>query len=149
MPSIVRSYTNDSNVPIVVGGIQLANSQTVNAGDLLEINGTSRTAEVGVAASTTLFGIANQSATTATATASDVISATLLRGQVVRMNVYQGGVKKTFAQTDMYTTAFDLHDQTSVDPNDTTGGMCYVVGYDNTANTVDVIFALANLASVG
>lgn len=149
MPSIVRSYTTDTNVPIVVGGLLVADSQTIVAGDLVQINGTSRKVEVAVAASTTIIGIANNSITTTTATVADVLSVTLIRGQVIRLPFTNAGTKKTFAQTDLYTTAYDLLNKTTVAPDDTTGGMCYVQAYDNTNLTVDVIFATANLVAVG
>lgn len=147
MPSIVRSATTDSNVPLVVGNLPVADNQTIALGDLLEMS--SGKVAVAAAASTTIFGIANEVITTTTATATDVISATLVKGQVVRLSVDQTGTKKTFAQADYYTTAYDLKDKTSVNPDDTTGGMCYVVGADNTAHTVDVIIADGNLAHVG
>lgn len=145
---IVRSAKNSDNTPIVVN-VNVADSQTIVAGDLVQINGTSRLAEAAVAASTTIVGIANNSITTTTATAADVLSITLVRREVVRMAVSQGGSKKTFATTDKYTTAYDLLDKVSIAPDDTTGGMCYVQSYNNTLNTVDVIFADANLANVG
>lgn len=145
---IVRSAKNSDNVPIVVN-INVADSQTINVGDLLQINSTSKLAEVAVAASTTIVGIANTAITTTTATAADVVSVTLVRREVVRMAVSQAGTKKTFATTDKYLVAYDLLNKTTIAPDDTTGGMCYVQGYDNTLNTVDVIFAEANLANVG
>lgn len=149
MASIVRSARTSDNVPVVVGGILVADSQTIKAGDLVQINGTSRKLEAAVAASTTIAGIANHDITTTTATASDVLSITKVRGQVIRLAVDQTGTKKTFAQTDAYTTAFDLKDKKSVNPDDTTGGMLYVQAWDNTANTVDVIIADANLVNIG
>lgn len=145
---IVRSAKNSDNVPIVVN-INVADSQTINVGDLLQINATSKLAEVAVAASTTIVGIANTAITTTTATATDIVSVTLIRREVVRMAVSQAGTKKTFATTDKYLTAYDLLNKTTIAPDDTTGGMCYVQGYDNTLNTVDVIFAEANIANVG
>ncbi len=144
---IVRSATTDNNVPLVVGALLVGDSQTIAIGDLLEMS--SGKVIVAAAASTSIFGIANEAITTTTATAADVISATLVKGQVVRMDVDQTGTKKTFAQADCYTTAYDLKTKTSINPDDTTGGMCYVQAFDNTAHTVDVIFADANLAAVG
>ncbi len=149
MPSIVRSYRNADNVPIVIDGLLVADSQTIVAGDLVQINGTSRKVEAAVAASTTIIGIANKSITTTTATAADIISVTLARGQVVRLAYATGGTKTSFAQTDLYTTAFDLSNKTTVNPDDTTGGMCMIQAYDNTNHTVDVIIADANLAYAG
>lgn len=146
---IVRSARNADNVPIVVQ-LRIAASQTINVGDLIQINGTSRYGEAAVAASTTIVGIAEQSITTGgSVTTADSISVSLVRGQVVRAAVAQGGTKKTFADTDMYTTAYDLSNKTTVNPDDTTGGMCYVVGYNNTANTVDFIIGDAAIAHVG
>lgn len=149
MPSVVRSFATDTNVPIVVGGLLVADSQTIVAGDLVQINGTSHKVEAAAAASTTIIGIANGDITTTTATASDTLSVTLVRNQVVRIAYTTGGTKTSFSQTDLYTTAFDLSDKTTVNPDDTTGGMCYVQAYDNTQHTVDVIFDIANLANVG
>lgn len=145
---IVRSARTADNVPIIVH-IAIADSQTINIGDLIQINTTSRKGEAAAAASSTIAGIALDSITTTTATAADVIPVALVRGQVVRMAVDTSGTKKTFADTDKYTTAYDLKNKTSINPDDTTGGMCYVQGYDNTKNTVDVIFADANLVNIG
>jgi hypothetical protein len=148
MASIVRSYNTDTNVPIVVH-VPIGDSQTINIGDLIQIDGTSRKGVVAVAASTTLVGVAQEAITTGTATDADVIPVVLVRGQVVRLAVDQTGSKKTFAATDKYTTLFDLKDKVSVNPDDTTNGMCCVQDYDNTQHTVDVIFAAASLANVG
>lgn len=145
---IVRSAKNADNVPIIVH-LAIGDSQTINVGDLIQIDATSRKGVVAVAASTTIVGIAQQDITTTTATSADVIPVVLVRREVVRMAVSQAGTKKTFADTDKYTTAYDLLDKTTINPDDTTGGMCYVQGFDNTANTVDVIFADANLANAG
>lgn len=145
---IVRSAKNSDNVPVVVQ-LLVDDSQTINVGDLLQISSSARKLEVAVAASTTIVGIANQAITTTTATSADVCSVTLVKGEVVRAAVSQAGSKKTFAQTDAYTTAYDLLNKTTVAPDDTTGGMCYVQAWDNTAHTVDIIFKDANLASVG
>lgn len=145
---IVRSSKNSDNIPIVVQ-LLVDDNQTIAVGDLLEISSSARKLEVAVAASTTIVGIANQAVTTTTATAADVCSVTLVRGEVVRAAVSQAGTKKTFAQTDAYTTAYDLLNKTTIAPDDTTGGMCYVQAWDNTAHTVDFIIAVANLANIG
>lgn len=145
---IVRSATNADNVPIIYH-LAIDDSQTIAVGDLIQLDATSKKGEVAVAASTTIAGIAMEAITTTTATAADVIPIALVRGQVVRMAVSQAGTKKTFAATDKYLTAYDLLDKTTIAPDDTTGGMCYVQDFDNTAHTVDVIFAEANLAYIG
>lgn len=145
---IVRSATNADNVPIIYH-LAIDDSQTIAVGDLIQLDATSKKGEVAVAASTTIAGIAMEAITTTTATAADVIPIALVRGFVVRMAVSQAGTKKTFATTDKYLTAYDLLDKTTIAPDDTTGGMCYVQDFDNTAHTVDVIFAEANLAYIG
>lgn len=149
MAQIVRSFATDTNVPIVVGGLLVADNQTINVGDLLQINTSTRKVEVAVAASTSLLGIANKAITTTTATAADVVDVTLIRHQVVRLPFATGGTKTTFTQADLYLTAFDLSNKTTLNPDDTTGGMCYVQAYNNTQATVDVIFAAASQANVG
>ena len=148
MPQIVRSARNADNVPIIVH-VAIDDSQTIAIGDLVQIDATSRKGEAAVAASTTIVGIAMEAITTTTATAADVIPVALVRGQVVRIAYATGGTKTSFATTDKYTTAYDLSNKTTLNPDDTTGGMCYVQAYDNTADTVDVIFADANLVSIG
>lgn len=148
MAQIVRSHTTDTNVPLIYH-LAIGDSQTINVGDMVQIDSTSRKGVVAVAASTTLVGIAQQAITTTTATAADVIPIALAKGQVIRLAVSQAGTKKTFADTDKYTTAYDLLNKTTVAPDDTTGGMCYVQDYDNTAHTVDVIIAAANISNVG
>lgn len=146
---IVRSARNADNVPIIVH-VKLDVSQTIALGDLVQIDATSRLGEAAIAASTTIVGIALEALTTGVAvTDADTIPIALVRGQVVRAAVSQAGTKKTFAEADKYTTAYDLLDKTTIAPDDTTGGMCYVQGFNNTLNTVDVIFADANLVNIG
>lgn len=146
---IVRSARGaNQDAPIYWLAIDV--SQTINVGDLIQIDATSRKGEVAVAASTTLVGIAQEAITTgASVTSDDVIPVALVRGMVVRLPYSTAGTKTSFADTDKYTTAYDLLNKTTLAPDDTTGGMCYVQAYDNTADTVDVIFADANLANVG
>lgn len=148
MAKIVRSVTNDSNVPII-RHLLVDDSQTINIGDLLQIESTSGKLEVAVAASTSIVGIAMEAITTATATAADVIPVALVKDQVIRIDVDQTGTKKTFDQSDYFLTAYDLKNKTSINPDDTTGGMCYVVDSDIDADTADVIIADGNLAHVG
>ncbi len=143
----VRSVTG-SNVPVIYH-LAIDDSQTINIGDLIQLDATSKKGEVAVAASTTLVGYALEAITTTTATSADVIPICLLKNQVIRLPFYTGGSKTTFATTDKYLTMYDLRDKVSIDPDDTSGGMCAVQAYDNTAATVDVIFEDAHLAYIG
>lgn len=149
MPSIVRNARGaNQDAPIVWVDIDV--SQTISVGDLIQIDSTSRKGEVAVAASTTLVGIAQKAITTSgSVTSADKIPVALIRGMVVRLPFATGGTKTTFADTDKYTTAYDLSNKTTLNPDDTTGGMCYLQDYNNTAATVDVIFADASIANVG
>jgi len=120
-------------------------SQTITAGDIVQIDATSRWLEAAAPASTTLVGIALQSiTTTGTVTVADSIDILPLEGIVVRM-AYTGVTKTSLADTDLLTTLFDIDNGTTIDLDDTTGGMCSVVDYDNTNDTADVIFAAANV----
>lgn len=146
---IVRSARNADNVPIICN-LAIDINQTIAEGDLIQIDATSRKGKVAIAASTTIAGIAQAPITTgATVTSADTIPIALVRGFVVRAAVSQAGTKKTFADTDKYTTAYDLLNKTTIAPDDVTGGMCYVQGYDNTKNTVDFIFGDASLVNIG
>lgn len=149
MPSIVRNARGaNQDAPIYWLAIDV--SQTINVGDLIQIDSTSRKGEVAVAASTTLVGIAQEAITTgASVTSDDQIPIALIRGMVIRLPFGTGGTKTSFADTDKYTTAYDISNKTTLNPDDTTGGMCYVQDYNNTAATVDVIVADVNIAYVG
>lgn len=147
MAQIVRSARGaNQDAPIV--SLTIDASQTIELGDLIQLDATSRLGEAAVAATTTLVGIAQQAVTTGAGETADIPVA-LIRGMVIRLAVSQAGTKKTFATTDKYTTAYDLLNKTTVAPDDTTGGMCYVQDFDNTAHTVDVIIADAAISNVG
>lgn len=148
MAKIVRSVTNADNVPTVVH-LPVGASQTIEIGDLVQIDGSTRKLVVAAAASTTLVGIAQEAITTGSGGTDREIPVVLIRNQVVRIPFATGGSKTTFADTDKYTTAYDLGSKNSVNPDDTTGGMCYIQDYNNTDATVDVVFASANLANIG
>ena len=140
MARYLRSATIGTNDP-KTSTLLIGASQTIVEGDILAIDATSKLGIVAVAASAALFAIAGASiTTTASPTAADKIPVTLLKDAVVRIPFTAAGTKKTFASTDKYITKFDLADKNSVAPDDTTGGMCHILDYDNTALTCDVVF---------
>lgn len=146
MARFIRTI-NGYNQPVDVR-LRVAINQTINVGDILQIDATSRWVQVAVAASTTLVGIAQQAITTGgTVTINDTISVTPLTGGVFRLP-YTPGTKTTLADTDLFTTLFDLASKTNMSLDDTTGGMCSVQGYNNTRQTADVVFAAANVVRV-
>lgn len=147
MARFVRSISN-YNEPTAVEW-RVAASQTINQGDLVAIDATSRYLIPAVAASANLVGIAAQSITTsASVTPNDKIAVLPLTDVVIRVS-YAGSTKTTLADTDLVTTLFDLSNATTINLDDTTGGMCSVVDYDNTRKTADVIIAAANIKKIG
>lgn len=136
------------NQPIAKGW-RVAASTTINEGDLVQLNAASKYLEPAVAASTTLVGIAQQSITTdASVTPDDEIDIIPLSGLVVRLP-YIGTTKTSLTDADLATTLFDVTSAGKVSLDDTTGGMCSVVGYDNDKKTADVIFATDNVVRIG
>lgn len=145
MANVIYSALTRGNLSTTVF-VNIGASQTINVGDLIQIDGTTRKGVVAVAASATLIGIAEEAITTgASVTTADNIPVTLLKGQVMRID-FTGSTKTTLAETDLYSTAFDLSDKKTINLDDTTGGMCKVLAYDNTNGTADVVVADANLA---
>jgi hypothetical protein len=144
MATYKKSITG-RNEPVTVN-LNIAASQTINEGDLIQIDATSRKGEAAVVASTTLIGIAQTAITTgASVDDTDSIPVTLLEGAVIRI-AYTGSTKTTLAETDLYSTSFDLSDKKTLNLDDTTGGMCKVLAFDNDNDTADVVIARANLA---
>jgi len=128
---------------------RVAASQTINEGDLVGIDATSRYLKSAAASSTTLAGIAQQSITTsATVTPNDKITVLPLTDVVVRLN-FTGSTKKTLADTDLATTKFNLKDPQTIDLDNTTNGMCTVIDYDNDLQWADVLIADASIAKIG
>lgn len=144
MARILRSiYTDDQAVTM---WFDVDVNQTIVKGDLVQINATSRKLEAAVAASTTLVGIAEADITTGSSvTSKDKIPVSLIRGQVFLID-FTGTTKTTLADTDRYTTLFDLSDKKTLNLDDTTGGMLKVLSYNNTKKTAEVVCATANLA---
>ena len=124
-------------------------STTINEGDLVALDATTRYLIPAVAASTDLVGIAQQTITTgATVTVTDSILVLPLTEVVLRVS-YVGTTKTTLADTDLVSTLFDLSTATAINLDDTTGGMCSVVDYDNTRKTADIIIKDANILKIG
>lgn len=147
MARFVRSIIG-YNDPIEIPW-RVAASQTINEGDLVEIDATSRYLKAAAASSTTIAGIAQQSITTgATVTPNDKITILPVTDVVVRVQ-FTGATKKTLADTDLATTKFNLKDPQTIDLDNTTGGMCTVVDYDNDLTYADVLIADASIVKIG
>lgn len=114
-------------------------SVTINEGDLVDLDATTKQLKPAVIASATHVGIAQQSITTgATVTIEDSISIVPLTDVVFRIPFDTSGAKKTFVDTDKGNVTFELKTANSIDPNVTTGAFT-VMDYDNTHLFVDVI----------
>lgn len=143
MARFLKSLLTGGNTP-VTEWINIDVSQTIEVGDLIQIDSTSRLGEVATAASTTLFGIAEKAITTGASVVAGVdrIPVTLLKGALIRIDTTDGDL----AVAGMYTTLYDLGTKKTLKVDDTTNGMLQVFAYDNTANTADVVVAVSALA---
>lgn len=147
MARFIRSIIG-YNDPIAVPW-RVKASVTINEGDLVAIDATTKYLIPAVAASTDIVGIAQQTITTgATVTVTDSIGVIPVTDVVVRIE-YAGSTKTTLADTDLVTVLFDLTDANTMNLDDTTGGMCSVVDYNNTLKYADVIIAAANIKKIG
>jgi hypothetical protein len=128
------------NDPIELSWRVMANT-TINEGDLVEVDGTTKYLKPAVAGDTTYAGIAQQSIVTgATVTVDDAISIIPLTDVVFRIPFDTSGAKKTFADTDLANVKFALKTANSIDPNVTTGAFT-LLDYNNTKLYADVICA--------
>lgn len=131
----------DGRNQAVVKYFNVGANQTIKEGDALQIDAATGKVVAAVAASTTLIGTANKDITTGgTVTAKDNIGVTLFKNSVFRFP-YSGTTKTTLAETDLYTVKFDLANKNSINLDDTTGGMCQVIAYDNAKKTADVVIS--------
>lgn len=128
---------------------RVAASKTIKEGDIVELDATSRYLQPASAGSETIVGVALESITTgAQVTPKDKIKIIPATGCVFRVK-FTGSVKTTLADTDLATTQFDLADAQTIDLDDTTDGMCRVVGYDNNLGYADIIIDKANVVEIG
>ncbi|MNH83817.1 hypothetical protein D3C73_362210 [compost metagenome] len=131
----------DGRNQAVVKYFNVGASQTIKAGDAVQIDGTTGKLIAAVAGSTTLIGVANRDITTGgTVTSKDNIGVTLFKNSVFRFG-YTGTTKTSLSEADLYTVKFDLGNKTTINLDDTTGGMCQVIAYDNTKKTADVVIS--------
>ncbi len=131
----------DGRNQAVVKYFNVGANQTIKEGDALQIDSATGKVVVAVGGSTTLIGVANKDITTgASPTTKDNIGVTLFKNSVFRFP-FTGTTKTTLAEADLYTKKFDLGDKNSINLDDTTGGMCQVIAYDNTKKTADVVIS--------
>lgn len=85
----------------------------------------------------TVVGIALE-----TASASATAAIEFPANRIIRAK-YTGSSKTSLADADL-TKVFDLSDENTVNLDDTTGGCCFCVGYDNTNSTIDFMLTEAS-----
>jgi len=109
---------------------------TFAAGDILAYSSSADTVELATAGSTRIAGIAIDGVTNAVA--GQQVQVQINPGAVYRVK-YTPGTKTSLAGSDVG-TSFDLASGSkTINLDDTTGGMCKVVAYDNTEKTADVM----------
>ena len=124
----------DGAEPMVIA-LTAATGTSFESGDLLAFS--SGLVGKAAAASTSIAGVAVEGVTNAPA--GTKVQVLVSRGSVFRTG-YTTGTKTSLADADIG-TAFDLDsvDQTTISLDDTSGGMCILVAYDNAAKTADVL----------
>lgn len=135
----VLSGNNNDVVKMAVNA-----NQTIAQGDLLVISGGKVSTAAAAPTAATVLGVATSAITTgASVTAADVVYFEPIKGKKVRAS-YTGSTKTSVTDADLGTT-FDLSDKKTVNLDDTLGGVCVCVGYDNTNDTIDFIATVASL----
>lgn len=117
--------------------ISVGASQTLERGDLLALS--SGKAVLGSAGGTANLGVATHDKTTTASPAdTDVIEVIISPDAVFEVDYY-GSTKTSLAKADIG-TAFDIDaDATKINLDDTIGGMCKVIDYDNDRDVAYVI----------
>lgn len=139
-PMYVRNI-DGRNQPVTIR-VNVAANQTIEVGDILTINSTTRKAELATSTSANLIGLANQKITTdGTVTDADSIPVVLFASAVVRIP-YTGSL----AESNLYLTEFDLSDHETLDAGSTSVGVAKVISFDDETAEVIIVndaYALA------
>lgn len=118
-------------------------NQTITKGMLLSVS--SGKAVAAAAGTTAVLGVAVSGKTTGgTVTDNDTVEVIIPTPTAVFEVNYTGNTKTSLNSSDL-TTAFDLANANTIDLDDTVGGMCCVVGFDNVKKTADIVFKRSSL----
>lgn len=124
--------------------IAVNTSQTIAIGDLLVISSGKASTAAAAPTAATVLGIATSAITTGgSVTAADTVFYVPINGERVRA-AYTGSSKTSLDDEDLGKT-FDLADKVTVNLDDTTGGCCVCVWYDNDNDTIDFYATQASL----
>jgi len=109
------------------------------AGDLVVWSSDTVVKVAAAAAAGTIVGIALE-----TVLADAMVAVSIIKPEDIIEAIYTGSTKTSLADTDIG-TAFDVTGPTTVDLDDTTGGFCVCVGYNNTVNIIKFMIEAADL----
>lgn len=123
--------------------LPVATNQTIKKDDPVVLS-SGLVAKAGAAA-TALLGVAADDITTGASfnAATDYLSVYIQPG-IVYTVPYTAGTKTSFANADIG-TGFGVLSTGNINPDNTTQGVAKIVGFDNTAKTVDVIIGTRSL----
>ena len=118
----------------------IAGSGGVAKGDLVTYSSGTVIKATGGATANTVVGIALE-----TKTATNLVLVDRIGPEsVIQAPFAVSGTKKTFADTDIG-LVYDISDETTVNPDDTTGGTCVIAGYDNLVQEVRFTVSVTKL----
>lgn len=135
-------YDIDGAEPISIA-LPCVTSTSFDAGDIVEFS--SGLIRKAVAGSTAIAGVAVEGVVSAAA--GQKVQVLVSRGAIFRVK-YTPGTKTSLTNADRG-TAFDLDasNAKTINLDDTTGGMCVVIDFDNVAKTADVLLKSRTLAN--
>lgn len=110
----------------------------VSAGELLVISSGTVVEAAAAASPATIVGIALDDAASGATVLVDLIG----EGTVISAP-YTGSSKTSLTDSDLG-KIFDIDDGTTVDLDDTTDGICFCVGYDNTCDEIHFVITAAD-----
>ncbi|MDR6555439.1 hypothetical protein [Paenibacillus qinlingensis] len=125
------------NAPVQIP-FQVGLSQTINIGDMVQIDPVTKYLILATTDSTTLVGAAAQAITTGPVIdPAAVIPVRMFYDSLFRIDYSTAGVKTSFDNTDRYITKFNLLNEEQIDPDNIVDGQFVVFAFDNINFTVD------------
>jgi hypothetical protein len=133
------SYCLTGTMEYITRKWPVAASQTIKRGMVLVLSSGLAAAAGDAPGAGTVLGVAASSVTTGSSvTSADTVDVVFAPNVVFEVD-YTGSTKTTLADADRG-TSFDFGtDATTIDLDDTTGGVCKVIGFDNTRKVAFVI----------
>jgi len=124
-------YIRDGQPSVVIGSMPVGTGG-VTKGDLVVVSANTVVKAAAAPTAATVLGIALK-----TVAATGYVDVELVADRIITAK-YVTGSKTSVVDADK-TKVFDLTDAQSINLDDTTGGCCFCVGYDNVAKTMDFL----------